>query len=155
TWSLSFQRVEERNSAAADLLRMLAYLSPDAIHEEMLMQGANALPPTLSAVVADGYLLDQAIEALRAYSLITRDVQNRALVVHRLVQTVIRDSLPAETQKQWMLHVVALVNQAFPDVDFTNWPQCERCLPHALLCAQWIKQESIITPPAMRLLDQL
>jgi tetratricopeptide (TPR) repeat protein len=155
TWSLSFQRVEERNPAAADLLRMSAYLSPDAIHEEMLMQGADTLPPTLAAVVADGYLLDQAIEALRAYSLITRDIQTRALAVHRLVQTVVRDSLPAETHKQWVLHVVALVNQAFPDVEFTSWPQCERCLPHALLCAQWIEQEQIVTPTAMRLLDQL
>jgi tetratricopeptide (TPR) repeat protein len=155
TWSLSFQRVEERNPAAADLLRLCAYLSPDAIHEEMLMQGADTLPPTLAAVVADGYLLDRAIETLRAYSLIARDAQTKALAVHRLVQIVVRDSLPAEVQKQWMLHVVALVNQAFPDVEFTSWPQCERCLPHALLCAEWVKQGQIVTPEAMRLLDQL
>src|SRR5262249_32459692 len=103
TWSLSFARVEERGPAAADLLRLCAYLSPDAIYEDMLMQGAGTLSPTFSAVVADGYLLNQAIEILRAYSLITRDAQTKALAVHRLVQTVVRDSLPAETQKQWML----------------------------------------------------
>jgi hypothetical protein len=88
TWSLSFQRVEERNPAAADLLRLCAYLSPDTIGEDMLMQGASTLTPTLAAVVADGYLLDRAIEALRAYSLIARDIQAKALAVHRLVQTV-------------------------------------------------------------------
>lgn len=155
TWSLSFSRVEERNPAAADLLRLCAYLSPDAIFEDMLMQGAGILPPTLSAVVADGYLLNQAIETLRAYSLITRDAQTKAFAVHRLIQTVMRDSLPAETGMQWMLHVVALVNQAFPDVEFTRWPQCERCLPHALLCAQWVKQAQIVTEASMRLLDHL
>jgi tetratricopeptide (TPR) repeat protein len=155
TWSLSFARVEERNPAAADLLRLCAFLAPDAIGEDMLMQGADTLPPTLAAVVADGYLLNQAIETLRAYSLITRDTQTQALAVHRLVQTVLRDSLPAETQRQWMLSVVALVNQAFPDVEFTRWTECERCLPHALICAQWIKQAQIVTPAAMRLLDQL
>ena len=54
-----------------------------------------------------------------------------------------------------MLHVVTLVNQAFPAVEFTSWPQCERCLPHALLCAEWVKQAQITTPASMRLLDQL
>ena len=113
------------------------------------------MPPTLATVVADGYLLDQAIEALRAYSLIIRDTQAKALAVHRLIQTVVRDSLQAEAQKQWMQSVVALINHAFLDVEFASWPQCEHCLPHALLCAQWIKQEQIVTPEAMRLLDQL
>src|SRR5262249_9629913 len=110
---------------------------------------------TLAAVVADGYLLNQAIETLRAYSLITRDTQTKALAVHRLVQTVLRDSLPAETQRQWMLSAVALVTQAFPDVEFTRWTECEHGLPHALLCAQWVKQAQIVPPAAMRLLDQL
>ena len=41
TWSLSFQRVEENNAAAADLLRFCAYLAPDAIPEEIITQGAN------------------------------------------------------------------------------------------------------------------
>ncbi len=155
TWSLSFQRVEEKSPAAADLLRLCAFLAPDAIAEDMLMQGADALPPTLSVAVKDGYLLDLAIETLRAYSLVARDTQTKALAVHRLVQTVLRDSLPIEIQKQWMLQVVALVNQAFPDIEFTRWQQCERCLPHALICAQWVKQAQIGTPAAMRLLDQL
>jgi tetratricopeptide (TPR) repeat protein len=155
TWSLSIARVEERNPAAVDLLRLCAYLSPDAIGEDILIQGADTLPPTLSTAVADGYLLDQAIEALRAYSLIIRDTQARALAVHRLIQTVVRDSLPAEVQKQWVQHVVALINRAFLDVEFASWPQCEYCLPHALLCAQWIKQEQIVTPEAMHLLDQI
>jgi TIR domain/NB-ARC domain len=33
TWSLAFERVEEKNPAAADLLRLCAYLAPDAIPE--------------------------------------------------------------------------------------------------------------------------
>lgn len=155
TWSLSIARVEERNPAAVDLLRLCAYLSPDTIGMDILMQGADTLPPALAAVAADSYLLDQAIEALRAYSLIIRDTQARALAVHRLIQTVVRDSLQAEAQKQWMQSVVALINRAFVDVEFASWPQCEHCLPHALLCALWIKQEQIVTLEAMRLLDHL
>ncbi len=42
TWSLSFQRVQERNEAAADLLRLCAFLAPDAIPEEIITAGAGA-----------------------------------------------------------------------------------------------------------------
>ena len=69
TWSLSFARVEETNPAAADLLRLCAYLAPDAIPEEILTQGAEHLGPVLGPVASDAFLLGQAIEALRAYSL--------------------------------------------------------------------------------------
>jgi TIR domain/NB-ARC domain len=47
TWSLSFGRVEEKNPAAADLLKMSAFLSPDAIPEEILAAGASLLGPVL------------------------------------------------------------------------------------------------------------
>jgi hypothetical protein len=92
--------LSERNPAAADLLRLCAFLAPDTIGEDMLMQGADTLSSTLAVAVRDGYLLDRAIETLRAYSLIARDTQAKSLAVHRLVQTVLRDSLPSEAQKQ-------------------------------------------------------
>ncbi|MFL5590594.1 MAG: helix-turn-helix domain-containing protein [Ktedonobacteraceae bacterium] len=41
TWGLSFQRVEQTNPAAADLLRLCSFLAPDAIPEELL---TGALP---------------------------------------------------------------------------------------------------------------
>ena len=74
----------------------------------MLRQGADTLIATLAAVVADGYLLDQAIEALRAYSLITRDISNKGTDSTSACPAVVRDSLSAEVQKQWMLHVIVL-----------------------------------------------
>src|SRR5258708_22891189 len=38
TWSLSFQHVEETNPAAAELLRLCAFLPPDHIPQELLTQ---------------------------------------------------------------------------------------------------------------------
>ena len=35
TWSLSFQQIEQQSSIAADLLRLCAFLAPDAIPEEL------------------------------------------------------------------------------------------------------------------------
>jgi hypothetical protein len=59
TWLLSFERVEQRSPASADLLRVCAFLAPDAIPEELLMKGSIHLGPRLQAMEADpsSYLL--------------------------------------------------------------------------------------------------
>jgi tetratricopeptide (TPR) repeat protein len=155
TWNLSFQRVAVENPAAAELLRLCAFLSPDAIPEEILLQSADELGPVLALVVKDAYLLGQAMEALRAYSLIERDPQTKTLAVHRLVQAVLRDTLSVECKQQWMQRVVAAVNGAFPAVEFEAWAMCERYLPHAFLCATWIEQGQFTMPEAAHLLHQV
>ena len=154
TWSLSFEQVEQRNPAAAELLRLCAFLAPDAIPEELLSAGAHELGDMLAPVAADAYQLDQAIAALRAYSLLTRDPGVRTLTVHRLVQAVLRDTLPADIQEQWMQRAVQAVSATFPEVEFATWPACERLLPHALLCTAWIEQVFIQSSQAASLLNQ-
>src|SRR3989440_2519440 len=50
TWSLSFQRVEQESLVATDLLRLFAFLDPEAIPEEMITLGAAELGPALGVV---------------------------------------------------------------------------------------------------------
>jgi len=154
TWNISFRRVEQQNPAAADLLRFCAFLAPNAIPEEILRNGAEELGKTLAPIAADPFLLNGAIENLLAYSLIGRDAQAQTLSVHRLVQAVMRDSLPAESQQQWMQHALGAVNAAFPNIEYANWPTCDRLLPHALVCATWGEQLPDILPITARLLNQ-
>jgi hypothetical protein len=66
TWSLSFEKVELANPAAADLLRLCAFLAPDAIPEAIITEGAQHLGPHLAPVGADLYLLNQVIEVVNA-----------------------------------------------------------------------------------------
>ena len=156
TWSLAFHRVEEKNPAAAELLRFCAFLAPDAIPEEIIVQGADELGSVLSTVAADAYLLDQAIEVLRTYSLLGRDPKMHALTMHRLVQTVLYDTLSLETRERWMQSAVNAVNAAFLESnEYANWPVCERCLPHALLCITWMNQRQIVSLKAAHLLNQV
>ncbi len=115
TWLLSFQRVEERNSAAVDLLRLLAWLSPDAIAEELLPAEAAFLGPRLSPVAGNGWLLNQAIESLRAYSLIRRNPKERMLSIHRLVQAVLQDRQEVADRCLWVERAIQAINAAFSD----------------------------------------
>jgi tetratricopeptide (TPR) repeat protein len=156
TWSLSFQRVEERNPAAADLLRFCAYLAPDGIPEALIIGGADHLGPLLQPAVVDFLAFNDAIGVLRAYSLIRRDAFEKTLSIHQLVQVVVRDALPFQEEKEWMQRAVFAVNTSFPDVDnVRQWATCEQWLPHALMCAMWIEQKHMSFPEAASLLNMM
>jgi len=42
TWSISFEKVEQVNPTAPELLRLCAFLDPDAIPEEILVHGISS-----------------------------------------------------------------------------------------------------------------
>src|SRR5947209_8454896 len=73
TWSLAFANVERVNPAAIELMRFCAFLAPDAIPEELIMQGAPHLGPLLQPVAADRTRLNAALTELLKYSLLRRD----------------------------------------------------------------------------------
>ena len=155
TWSLSFVRVQQKMPAAAELLRLCAFLAPEDIAEEMITQGAPHLGPLLEPIARDAYEFNQAIEVLRAYSLVQRDPSTGALSIHRLVQAVLRDALPAEEAQLWAERTVCVVNAAFPKVEFVQWPLCERYLPHALVCAEEVERCNMTLLDAASLLDRV
>ena len=154
TWSLSFEKVQQANQAAADLLRLCAFLHPDAIPEEIFTEGAREMGATLAQVAADPLELDAIIRELRKYSLVKRDPEAQMLMIHRLVQEVLKDGMDKETQHQWAERAVKAGNSAFPEVDVANWSRCQRCLPQAQTSAELIAQWNIAIPEAARLLDR-
>lgn len=154
TWSLSFQRVEQESAAAADLLRLLAFLAPEAIPEDLLSEGSPELGMPLSEVASDALALNAAIELLLRYSLIRRNPASGSLHIHRLVQAVLKDSLEPDQQCLWAERTIRSCNRAFPDVELDTWAQCGLLLPHAQMCAQHLAEYSLAFPEAIRLLNQ-
>jgi hypothetical protein len=129
-------------------------LASDGIPEALIIGGADHLGPLLQPAAADPLAFNDAIGVLRSYSLIDRDVIEKTMSMHRLVQVVVRDALPSQEGKNWMQRAVFAVNTSFPDVqDVRQWAACERWLPHALVCAMWIEQEQMMFPEAARLLN--
>ena len=156
TFSLSFEQVAQASPAAAEVLRACAFLAPEAIPEELLTQGAAQWGPDVDEVVADPDRFNRALgEALR-YSLLQRDAQRHTLTQHRLVQAVLRAHLEAGSQRAWAEQVIRLVAATFPDPqDYTTWPDCQRLLPHALVCADHIAHWGFSFPEGARLLNHV
>jgi tetratricopeptide (TPR) repeat protein len=155
TWSISFRRVEEKNPTAAELLRFCAFLSPDAIPEEVLTAGTSLLGPVLASAAGDVFRLNQAIEALRAYSLVQRDPKGKTLSIHRLVQVVLQDAMEEAERRSWAERVILSINVAFPRSDYDTWPQCERLLSQAWSAKKFIEQYQIISEEAEQLLNKM
>jgi tetratricopeptide (TPR) repeat protein len=154
TWSLSFQRVEYQSLAAADLLRLLAFLDPEAIPEEILILGAEDLGPALGEVASDPLKLDNIIELLLRYSLIRRTSELKFLSIHHLVQAVLKDSMNRDTQRLWAERAIRATNHAFPEVELQTWKRCQRCLPHVQVCATYIEEFGLVFPEAARMLNE-
>jgi tetratricopeptide (TPR) repeat protein/transcriptional regulator with XRE-family HTH domain len=143
TWSLSFQRIEQANPAAAELLRLCAFLAPDHIPEELLRQGAPHWPPALQEAVSDLFAFNQMLEDLLKFSLIKRLVEEHQLSIHRLVQVVQRERVEPNEQEHWATRVVHAVNAVFPPdpkEDIATWPQCQRYLEQVQTCDLLIQQ---------------
>ena len=150
---LSFIAIEQGSRAAADLLRVMAFLAPDDISEEIIATGAPDLGANLQSI-ADPFEFDSVIEVLSRYSLVRRNAEIKRLNIHRLVQEVLREGMEENIQKQWAERVTRAINRVFPEVEFTVWPDCQRYLPHALICASFIEQLNITLSEAAQLLDK-
>ncbi len=154
TWSLSFQQVGQESLAAADLLRLLAFLDPEAIPEEIIIMGAAELGPTLEGLDSDPLMIDTVIELLLRYSLIRRTSESQFLSMHRLVQAVLKDGMDRDTRRLWAERAIRAVNRAFPDVELKTWERCKRCLPHVLICVPYIDEFELDFPEAARLFNE-
>ncbi len=142
TFALAFERLEQNNPAAAELLTVCAFLAPDAIPEAFFLEGATHLGPTFEVLTADPLRLNSIIKALLAYSLLQRNFTLQTLTVHRLVQVVLKERISKAMQAVWARRVLWTMYHLFPyDKSQTDyWQVCERLLPHALVCISLNKQ---------------
>lgn len=137
TFRLAFAKVEERSRAAADLLRVCAFLAPDDIPEEIFTAGASVLAEPLRTVAANALDFAKAVREAGRFSLIERNSSNQTLNIHRLVQEVLRDEMEPAIWHGWLEQAIKVLNQAFPEVEFKDWPLCERLLPHVIVLSNF------------------
>jgi hypothetical protein len=121
------------------LLRLLAFYAAEAIPVGLLLQPRlrriKGLPRPLAKVLRpllkDPLAAADAIAALRRYSLV-RPAGDGAMSVHRLVQAVTADQMPAGLSRAWR-QAAALVEAALPGdpQQPATWPAFAALLPHA------------------------
>jgi tetratricopeptide (TPR) repeat protein len=137
TFRLAFAKVEERSPAAADLLRVCAFLAPDDIPEEIFTAGASVLAEPLKTMAANALDFAKAVREAGRFSLIERNSSTQTLNIHRLVQEVLRDEMEPAIWHGWLEQAIKVLNQASSEVEFKDWPLCERLLPHVIVLSNF------------------
>jgi len=147
TWQINFEAVQVSSPAAADVLRLSAFLAPDNIPYEILGLGKDhlgeALGTALAQVAEDELVISELLAELTRYSLIRLETDNR-YSIHRLVQEVLRDRLTSAQRQQWLDRTVNALNEIFPSPKFENWGWCARLVEQV---------EAIVPQPATETLE--
>jgi tetratricopeptide (TPR) repeat protein len=141
TFTLAFQKVAERCPAAADLLRVCAFLAPDAIPEEIFTEAASVLDEPLHSIAANAMEFMKAMKEARKFSLIERG-QDKTLNIHRLVQEVLKAEMEAATHQYWLARIVLALDEVFPDIELASWPKIDRIASHVIWLAN-IEEEKL------------
>jgi hypothetical protein len=140
TWQLAFEDLRQAAPGAAGLLRLLAFFASEAVPLRLLLQPRPGLAqrlgeqvaPVLTPLLEDELAAGDVIAVLRRYSLVT-PATGGSVSVHRLVQAVTADQMPAELARQWRQAAAALIEAAIsgdPELP-ANWPVYAVLLPHA------------------------
>ncbi len=156
TWAANFEAVERVSPAAADALRISAFLAPDAIPFEIFSSGAQALGAPIAEALSDtdALAVSELLRPLGRYSLIRSDVTARAYSVHRLVQEIVRTAIGESGRRAYIARAVAALDAACPVVEYATWAQCERLVPHVVSIAEWIDAYDLPSEDAARVLSR-
>jgi len=132
-WNVSFDELARRNPAAHQLLQVCACFAPEPISRNLFTGVRNvSVSPELDQALRDPMQLGRAIRDISRYGLAKIDHRNNTLLLHRLVQLVLRNRMPAPVHAA-MEHgahlLLANLDPAQPAA-FVQWPRYLEILPH-------------------------
>ena len=126
--------------AALELLGLLAFLAPEPLPAQVVLDHPEALPTALADSLGDDDRREPLLAGLAAESRI--DVQHGLWTIGDEVRAALREDSDDEQRRRWCEAVLALMRAAFPeDADeVSRWEACEALLPHLLTAVEQAKQ---------------
>jgi len=138
TWAVAFAALGQEGPAAG-LLRLVACCAAEDIPLHLLLRPGLAaedfdamVAPMLVPLLADELARDEAMAGLRRFSLISAP-RGGLVSVHRLVQAITLDQLPAQEADAWRQAAAVVIEAALPGdpQDPGCWPGFAALLSHA------------------------
>src|SRR5208282_603998 len=119
TWFLSFNIVRENHPQAAELFQLLSFLNPDGIIIDFLRDGVEVLRDDLRQIVSNQIDMSKALIELEKFSLLKWDRLTKTLLIHRLVQSVVKDEMSDSDSMTLRTTIINLCDRSFPQ-EWTN-----------------------------------
>jgi tetratricopeptide (TPR) repeat protein len=132
-WNVSFDELGTRNRAAHQLLQVCAFFAPEPISRSLFIGVRRvSIVPELDAAMRDPTSLDRALRDINRLGLARLDYGNDTLLLHWLVQLVIRNRMSEEHRKEvrHAAHLLLANRDPGDPASARLWPQYQLVLPH-------------------------
>ncbi|MEV6619726.1 FxSxx-COOH system tetratricopeptide repeat protein [Amycolatopsis sp. NPDC051106] len=142
-WNVSLDKLKEKNLAADQLLQVCAYFAPEPIARSLftVVHKIN-VAPELDAALHDPIRLGRVVRDLSRYGLAKIDHRADTLLVHRLVQLVLRSRMGEQRSAEMRSAAHQLLANLDPNAPASprEWPRYQEIVPH-IYDAELIKSE--------------
>ena len=132
-WEPTRTDLERASPAAAQLLRLCAFLAPDPIPLDLFTAHPEVLPEPLASAAADPAAFEQTVGQILRRSLARRDLNG--ITLHRLLAATIRRPMTADERAVAVNIVRELLYQVLPGEIINapqHWPVWRATMPHVL-----------------------
>ncbi len=132
-WNVSFDELKKRNLSAHQLLQVCAFFAPEPISRSFFTGVRSiSVAPDLDTALRDPMKLGRAVRDVNRFGLAKIDHRNDTLVLHRLVQLVLRERMNSQDRASLRHGAHVLLANLDPN-DPTSpkqWPRYQEILPH-------------------------
>jgi tetratricopeptide (TPR) repeat protein len=129
-WTLSVATMHRQMPQAQELLRCCAFFGPDPIPRDLFRRGQQEIETPVGLLISNPIMLARAIRVLGRFALVKLD--GRAILVHRLVQALIRDDLTPEERDEYQheVHLILAAGGPRSPEDSRLWPRYAELVAH-------------------------
>ena len=158
SWAVAFDRLTLDDTAARDLLTLLAWFAPEPVPLSVITEHIEVLPDLMRPIATDPLVLARCTAILHRRGMVT--VSPHGIHLHRIpaallrARTEIADAVMAEV---CAATVVRLLDRTAPTsmrIDPNAWPLWRRLLPHLLVAGGRDAALDAAPLEATRLLDR-
>src|SRR5436190_21923483 len=121
---MSFNIVRNNHPQAAELFQLLSFLNPDGILIDFLQAGVEGLQDDLRELLSNRINLSKALIELEKFSLLKWNRLTKTLLIHRLVQSVVKDEMSVSNLETIRITIINLCDRSFPQ----KWTNENRAL---------------------------
>lgn len=129
-WRLSVATISQQLPQAMELLRCCAFFGPEPIPRDLFRRVAQDADTRMSDLLANPMMLARAIRELGRFALVRID--GRTIIVHRLIQALLREELNAAQQAEYRHEVHLILTAGAPKGPDDNqlWPRYAELVAH-------------------------
>ncbi|MEC3977827.1 FxSxx-COOH system tetratricopeptide repeat protein [Amycolatopsis sp. H20-H5] len=148
-WNVSFDELKTRSPAAHHLLQVCAFFAPEPITRSLFtgVRGVS-VSPELDTALRDPMRLSRAIRDINRYGLAKIDHRSDTILLHRLVQLVLRNRMTAQHRADMRHGAHMLLANLDPNdpTSMKQWPRYLEVLPHVYASElidcddRWVRQ---------------